>query len=244
MSGVQCVGGLFSFSLSLKANLTGVHASFLFYCSALQASAQSQVLHLTQAHSFKFTFTVSLANDRELMSCDFLMLGCQWWVLLLLLDQILLWAFWVCSSWNRKPTSLEGGKRPWKGKIRQKMLHALRDLKMHLFFLFFYIHRYISISIDRDISLYLLSISSPWWFLLFTVGLRKTFSMHYSPILEMLLYHEYFLWGTEEKCFCAVVYDKLFLLHSTVADTPIMKIQWIGKLEEGRDRNLTAATMK
>lgn len=77
MSGVQCVGGLFSFSLSLKANLTGVHASFLFYCSALQASAQSQVLHLTQAHSFKFTFTVSLANDRELMSCDFLMLGCQ-----------------------------------------------------------------------------------------------------------------------------------------------------------------------
>lgn len=69
MSGVQCVGGLFSFSLSLKANLTGVHASFLFYCSALQASAQSQVLHLTQAHSFKFTFTVSLANDRELMSC-------------------------------------------------------------------------------------------------------------------------------------------------------------------------------
>lgn len=62
------MGGLFSFSLSLKANLTGVHASFLFYCSALQASAQSQVLHLTQAHSFKFTFTVSLANDRELMS--------------------------------------------------------------------------------------------------------------------------------------------------------------------------------
>lgn len=85
------------------------------------------------------------------------------WVLLLLLDQILLWAFWVCSSWNRKPTSLEGGKRPWKGKIRQKMLHALRDLKMHLFFLFFlypsiYLYIYLSIYRYRDISLYLLSI--------------------------------------------------------------------------------------
>lgn len=62
--------------------------------------------------------------------------------------------------------------------------------------------------------------------------LRKTSSMHYGPIVAMLLHHEYFLWGTEEKCFCAVVYDKQFLLHSTVADTPIMKIQRAGKLEE------------
>lgn len=59
MSGVQCVGGLFSFSLSLKANLTGVHASFLFYCSALQASAQSQVLHLTQAQFQIYIYSLS-----------------------------------------------------------------------------------------------------------------------------------------------------------------------------------------
>lgn len=61
----------------------------------------------------------------------------------------------------------------------------------------------------------------------------------------MLLHHESFLWGTKEECFCAVVYDKQFLLHSTVADTPIMKMQWLGKLEEGgEERNLAADTMK
>lgn len=62
----------------------------------------------------------------------------------------------------------------------------------------------------------------------------------------MLLRPESVLWGTKEKCFCAaVVYDKHFLLHSTVADTPIMKTQRLGKLEEeGQQQNLAAATMK
>lgn len=74
----------------------------------------------------------------------------------------------------------------------------------------------------------------------------ETLSEHYSPIPEMLLHPESFLWGTKEECFCAVVvYDKHFLLHSTVADTPIMKTQRLGKLEEGgQERNLAAATMK
>lgn len=93
--------------------------------------------------------------------------------------------------------------------------------------------------------IFCLDVDMAWCFSCSIHRLRKTLSVHYNPILEMLLYHEYFLRGTKEKCFCAVVYDKQFLLHSTVADTPIMKIQWLGKLEEGGgDRNLTAATMK
>lgn len=39
--------------------------------------------------------------------------------------------------------------------------------------------------------------------------------------------------GTKEKCCYAVVYDKQLFLHSTVADTPIMKTQRLGKQEEG-----------
>ncbi len=180
---------------------------------------------LTQAHRVKFAFT--LYGERQTsdawcdpLLCVTLMLWHHWLVLLLLLDPILLWTFWVCSSWDRKPTSWEG-KEAMEGEKNKDKKKRLQGSKKNNNFS-------LSQWLQQNVTLNILS----WcWFVLFTEGLRKILSVHYSPILEMLLYHEYVLRGTKEKCFCAVVYDKQFLLHSTLADTPIMKIQCLGKLK-------------
>lgn len=95
---------------------------------------------------------------------------------------------------------LREGKRPLKGKTRTLKTKQKKDLRGPK-------NIYFSPSqwIQQNVPFNILS----WCrFDLFKEGLWKSLSVHHSPILEMLLEHEYFLRGTKEKCFCAEVYDK------------------------------------
>lgn len=59
-----------------------------------------------------------------------------------------------------------------------------------------------------------------------------------SLILEMILYQEYLLGGTKEKCFCALVYDKQVYISPSLT-------HWLWRYSDwGGWRSLTTATRK